>query len=220
MACLRSFACVSTVLLLAACGSSSDGGAAPAPAAAVHGTIGGIPFTAADSSALQLSEATCSLGGTNASATGLVVGFGSFTGLCSFVTEHKTCGQKASATTVDVVVIHANVLGGKAGSVPTGTYTIGGASPTPDAQGNLTVAQAVVSRTDASCAEAPNLPTVTAGTVKITGVGTRTSGSVNLTLSDGGTLTGAFDVPTCTGFQTDVCTAVNGGGCSSQTCVQ
>ena len=78
----------------------------------------------------------------------------------------------------------------------------------------------IVSRTDASCAEAPNLPTVNAGTVKITAVGAHTSGSVNLTLSDGGTLTGSFSVPTCTGFQTDVCTAIAGGNCSSQTCVQ
>ncbi len=53
----------------------------------------------------------------------------------------------------------------------------------------------------------------------ISAVGTRTSGSVNLVLSDGGKLAGGFDVPTCTGFRIDVCTAMAGGGCASEVCV-
>lgn len=215
----RLLACASTVLLLAACGSSSSSSAAPPPQSGITGTIAGQPFTAADTSAIALSQGTCSFGGTSANATGLVVGIGSFGGLCSFVTQHQLCGIKANATVVTLLLVRANVTGSTVGPVQPGTYTIGGTNPTPDAQGNLTVAQALVDRRDASCAEPASFPTVTGGTVKITAVGARVTGTVDLTFSDGGHVAGGFDTPTCAGVQTDVCTALSGGGCSSQACV-
>lgn len=207
-----------SALALGGCGGSSSSSSSSAPPG-VSGTILGQPFTAADASALELSPATCAFDGVNANATGLVVGFGSFSGLCSFVSQHQSCGTKASATTVTVIVVRANVAGGTAPPVQPGTFTIGGASPLPDAQGNVTVAQGIVSKTDASCAQPPNIPDVVSGTVTIGAVGARTSGSVSLGLSDGGKVAGSFDVPTCTGFRTDVCTAVAGGSCASESCV-
>lgn len=211
---------IAAVLALAACGSSSDGGsAAPAPAPGISGTVLGQPFTAVDSSALALSSATCAFAGVNANATGLLLGFGSFQGLCSFVTQNQVCADKANATIVTVLLVRATVPGGTAGPVQPGTFTLGGATPTPDAQGNVTVAEALLSKTDGSCAEPPSAPTVTSGTVKITAVGARTTGSVDLTFSDGGHVSGAFDVPTCTGLQLDTCTALAGGNCATRTCV-
>lgn len=213
---LSAAASLVVVASLASCGSD-DGAAAPAPRSGVSGTIMGQPFTAVDTGALALSPATCSFEGFQANATGLLLGFGSFAGLCDFVTRTQGCGLKANATIVNVLVVRANVLGGSAGPVQPGTYTIGATNQTPDAQGNVTVAQALLVKRDASCGEPAGVPDVTSGAVRISAVGARIAGSVDLAFGDGGRVSGSFDVPAC-GFQTDVCTALAGGSCQSQTC--
>ena len=92
-----------------------------------------------------------------------------------------------------------------------GTYAITAGSPTPDLSGNVEIVRATVTSTDAGCALSPVAPTAT-GTLTLTQLrGGHASGSVNLTFSDGGRLTGAFDVPICGSF--DVCAS-----CSSVTC--
>jgi hypothetical protein len=205
-------------LALAACGDDDDDPApAPGPQRGVSGTFMGQPFTAADSSALVLSEGTCAIGGVNATGSGVLLGFGSVQGLCALVTQTQGCGTKANASIITALVVRANVLGGSPGPVRTGTYTIG-ATPTPDVQGNVTVADAVATRTDATCAEPAPVPTVTGGTVTLTSLGARVAGSVDLTFADGGRVAGSFDVPAC-GFQTDVCTLIDGTGCTSSPCV-
>jgi hypothetical protein len=206
------------VLLLASCGDDDDEGPAAAGPRGVSGTVMGQPFTAADTGALPLSAATCSFEGFDANATGLLLGFGSFPGLCSFVTQNQGCATKADATIVNVLLVRANVLGGDPGPVRAGTFTIGATSQTPDAQGNVTVAQALLVRSDASCGAPANVPAVTSGTVRLTSVGARVAGSVDLSFSDGGRVAGNFDVPAC-GFQTDVCTALAGGDCPTDVCV-
>jgi hypothetical protein len=103
------------------------------------------------------------------------------------------------------------------GAVRPGTFTIG-ATPVPDAQGNVTVADAVGIRTDAACAEPTAAPGVTGGTVTLTAIGARVTGSVNLTFSDGGRVAGSFDVPAC-GFQTDVCTLLDATSCTTSPCI-
>jgi hypothetical protein len=208
-------ASVAAVLLLASCGDDDNGGAPAPPAArAVAGTLLGQPFTAADASALVLSRATCAFDGVNASATGLVLGFSSFSGLCSFVTQNQLCASRANAAIVTVLILRANLLG-NAAPVQAGTYTISAATPSPDAQGNIVVAQAIGSRTDAVCATPAGTPEATSGTVRIDSVGATIAGSVDLVFPDGGRVAGPFSVPAC-GFQTDVCAAMQGLSCPGQ----
>jgi hypothetical protein len=214
---LRPLAAAAAAVLLASCGDDGDDAAAAGPGG-VSGTVMGQPFTAADAGALPLSAATCSFEGFEASATGLLLGFGSFPGLCTFVTQHQGCGTKANATIVNVLLLRANVLGGSPGPVQPGTFAVGAATPTPDAQGNVTIAQALLTRTDATCGEPASVPDVTSGTVLLTSVGARIAGSVDLAFADGGRVAGNFDVPAC-GFETDVCTALAGGDCATDVCV-
>ncbi len=214
---LRSLA-VTTAVVLTGCGSSSSGAASAPPG--LSGTVLGQPFTPADSSALALSQATCSFSGAPASATGLLIGFGSFQGLCAFVTQHQTCGAKANATILGLLVVRANVTGGSPGPVQAGTYTIvsTSATPTPDAQGNITIAQAVVTKTDSACATPSTTPVATTGTITITSVGANITGSADVTFSDGSHVAGSFNAPACA-FRTDVCTVLSGGSCPTNTCV-
>jgi hypothetical protein len=204
-------ALAAAALVLASCGDDDDGGAAAPPQQGVSGTAAGQPFTAADISALSLSQETCELAGVSASATGLLLGFGTFQGLCTFVTQNQGCANKANATIVTALIVRANVLGGNPGPVGPGTYVVGGSTPLPDAQGNVTIPQALVVRNDATCQDTSGTPTATSGTIQITSAGARIAGTVDLTFEDGGRVTGSFDVPAC-GFQTDVCTVLAGGG--------
>jgi hypothetical protein len=211
--------CAVAALLLAACGSSSSSGAA-APPPAFGGTVGGKAFSPADSSALVLGEASCTFQGTTASATGIVVGFGSFSGLCNLVTQTKSCGTKAGATIVNLLVVRANATPGqRATPVQPGTYPVAG-TPTPDATGSFTVAQAFITQTGAapSCTQPATTPVGRSGTIKIDAVGARVTGSADVTFDDGSHVSGSFDVAAC-GFQTDVCSALTGSGCTSETCV-
>jgi hypothetical protein len=215
---LRSIVAAGIVsLLIAGCGDD-DEPAASAPPTGVSGTVLGQPFQPVDSSGLVLSSDTCSFSGFQARASGLLLGFGSFSGLCALVTQGQGCSTKANATIVTVLLVRANVAGAAPGAVQPGTYAISSATPAPDGQGNITIPQALVARTDATCATPQGTPVATSGTVRIDAVGARIAGSLDLTFPDGGRVSGAFDVPAC-GFQTDVCTALAGGSCATNACV-
>jgi hypothetical protein len=213
---LRSLvAAAAAALLVTACGDSDDGGPAPPPG--ISGTVSGQPFTPADASALVLSAATCDFDGTAANATGLLIGFGSFHGLCALVTGHAGCANKANATIVTALLVRANVVGGDAGPVRPGTYTVSAQTPVPDAQGNITIPQALISKTDAACGT-PQIPVAIGGTIRIDAIGPNVTGSADLTFDDGSRVAGDFSTPAC-GFQTDVCTALAGGNCTAEPCV-
>jgi len=216
---LRPLAAAAVALVLAACGNSSST-AAPAAVTPFAGTIMGEPFTPAEETALVLSpEATCTYSGIDATATGIAFGFSSSTGLCAFVTQYGSCTNRANATTVSVVVVRANVsASGHPGPVQPGTYAVfaGGMLPATDAQGNLTVAVADITKTiDDACLEPSNIPSPTGGTVRIDAIGEDTiTGSADIRFSDGSRVAGSFDVPTCA-FTTDVCAAL---ACTSPDC--
>jgi hypothetical protein len=208
--------------VLGACGGDDDGDGGPA---LVRGTVLGQPFNPADGAALRLTEEVClfdtDLGEIQASAAALLVGFGTFDGLCGVAQQTATCGGKANATTVNVIVLRANVLGATVGAIQPGTYPISSSTPAPDAQGNVAFTTALVSRTDATCVDTSGEDlSATAGSITIETLGPdRVTGTADVTFSDGGSVSGRFDVPLCA-FTTDVCSGL-GAGCepANEVCV-
>jgi hypothetical protein len=208
-------AAAAAALVLTSCGDDNKGAPAPPPATPLSGTVLGRPFTSADATALVLPPSSCDLYGLGVpvSTTGLVIGFGSFQGLCSVATQTKFCdgGGKANATIVTVEILRINVADKTATPVRPGTYTI---FATPHPAGDLEheqVVDAYAERTDATCGGQP-LPAAS-GTVRIDAVGASVTGAVDLTFPDGGKLTGPFSAPAC-GFRTDVCTVLEGRDCT------
>jgi hypothetical protein len=211
--------------VMAACGGGGDGGGDGAPAG-VSGTVLGQPFDPRDGGAIRLTEEAClfdtNLGQIQANASALLVGFGTFEDLCGFAQRAAACGEKANATIVNVIVLRANVLGGSAAPIQAGTYAISAANatPAPDAQGNVTFATAIVSRSDATCTDTSGNLSTTGSSITLEQVGPdRVTGSANVTFSDGGSVSGRFDVPVCA-FSTDVCSGL-GAGCdpAAEVCV-
>jgi hypothetical protein len=126
--------------------------------------------------------------------------------------------RKANATTVNVLVLRANVLGGSVGAIQAGTYPLSLSTPAPDALGNVAFNTAFVSRTDAACTDTSGDLSPTAGSITLLLVGPdRVTGNANVTFSDGGSVSGSFDVPLCA-FTIDVCSGL-GAGCDAPTCV-
>lgn len=208
--------------VLASCGGGSDDDGGDEAPRGVRGTVLGQPFDARDGAALRLTEEVClfdtEVTEIQANAAALLVGFGTFENLCGVAQQTGTCGGKANATTVSVLVLRANVQGGAAGAVQPGTYPISRSTPAPDAQGNVTFATAFVERTDAACGDTSGEPDATAGSITIESVGPdRVRGSVTVTFSEGSTVSGRVDVPVCA-FSTDVCTGL-GAHCVSPVCV-
>jgi len=216
---LRSLALATaaTVVVLAACGDSNSAPAAPTPLA---GTVAGQPFTPADGSAVVLAQATCTVGGQTGNGTGLAVAFSTVAGLCDFAKANGVCTTQASSTTVDLLVVRANLGGGTvSGPVQPGTYTIGGL-PQFDAQNNYIFGQAIATKTGV-CGTPSGTPvttTATNGTIRIatigTGAGAHVTGSADVTFADGSHVAGTFDVPVCV-FDVDVCAAAT---CTAPTC--
>lgn len=205
--------------VLGACGDDDDDD----EPARVRGTVLGQPFEPSDGGAVRLTEEVClfetDLGDIEANAAALLVGFGTFNGLCDVAQQAQACGGKANATTVSVLVLRANVQGGAAGAVEPGTYPISLSSPVPDAQGRLTFATALVSRTDGACDDTSGAVEPTGGSITIDRIADRVTGNASVTFTDGGSVSGPFDVPVCA-FTTDVCTGL-GAACedANEVCV-
>jgi hypothetical protein len=207
--------------VLAACGGGSDDGGDGAPAG-VRGTVLGQPFEPKDGASLRLTEEACifqtELGEFQANAAALLVGFATFENLCGVAQQTAACGGKANATTVNLLVLRANVRGETVGEIPAGTYPLSLSTPAPDALGNVAFNTAFVSRTDAACTDTSGDLSPTAGSLTLLLVGPdRVTGNANVTFSDGGSVSGSFDVPLCP-FTTDVCSGL-GAGCDAPICV-
>ena len=211
-------------LLLASCGNDS-GSAAPPPTGPTlpSGTILGKSFTPVEGSVLVLDPGACTFENFQASTSiqastaGLILGFGSFSGLCSLITTTNWCGAKANGTIVSGFVARGNAVGGTASAL--GTYPVSAVTPAPDAQGNIVFAHGFIQRWDGTCNVTSGIP-ATAGTIRIDSItSTRVAGNLDLTFEDGSRFSGPFDVARC-GFQLDVCTAMVGGSCMTPTCVQ
>ncbi len=202
--------------VLGACGGGGDGKKSEPEPARVKGTVLGQAFDPVDGTALVLSPETCVFQGVlQASATAILVGFGTFENMCQVAQQTKACGGKANGTTVNLLVLNASAVGA-ATAVQPGTYPVTTAQP--DVTKPFTVATAFVAKTDGTCADSASAVEATGGTVTLDRTGPdRVTGSASVTFSDGSSVSGAFDVPVC-GFSIDVCSGL-GAGCDSPTCV-
>ena len=118
-------------------------------------------------------------------------------GICGYLQRNQT---KASARSVELAVVRVDP------SMPTTSLTTG----TYPVVANPTVENAyafvLVSQSDAACNPAD--VTVTGGSVVVSSISNgRLQGTIDATLSDGGTITGSFDAPACAvTFGGNVCT--------------
>src|SRR5574342_1132856 len=142
-------ACV-LALSAVACGGSSEKPPPPpmcpapvAPSGDLAGSGGGLgTFTPAEMAALVAGPTTCTLTGIGTlSVAGIFLGFTSYQGICSLLTQYGVCFDKANGTIVGVQIANAGVL---QQPVPgPGTYTVGTTGST--------VTSAGYSRSGASC---------------------------------------------------------------------
>jgi hypothetical protein len=209
-------------LAAAGCGGSSgsgnNGNGAPdagTTATLPSGTVLGSAFQAIDAAAATPPAASCLLPpiGTVSVAT-LALGFGDHAGVCALV--QQPCVQAANVRTVSVIIAHAG--SGTQQPIGIGTYPITSAAGSVATDGTITLVTAVADRRDASCALTANPPQATGGTVNLTSVTTASvKGTVDITFSDGGRLTGAFSAPLCA-VTVDVCSEQLPGCTATVTC--
>ncbi len=200
---MRKLAWIAVAVVAAAgCGSSSSS------STAVSGTFGGTAFTPAEVNAVNAPPTLCTFPGLQLQAAAVAIGFTSYSGFCSDITNAQCAGHKdARAVTVFV----ANVLLPGATGAPSappaitaGTYTVTDAAFGTVGAGLTKLAFADVLQSDASCA---STPTAATGSIRIDQVGgTQVTGYVDLTWANGGKLQGNFTANVCSGV--DVCTAV------------
>jgi hypothetical protein len=205
---LRLIIALAAAAALAACGDSDSSSSPSGPAS---GTILGQPFTPAEVTALVVPSTPCALpvvGTRNVSA--LAIGFSSFTGLCGFVQATGLCGDVASSLVVTATIANAPP-GGAAPAIVPGTYPVA-----LDLLGGRVVS-ADLTRVNATCASDPAVvPDVQGGTITITTVSPRVTGSLDVTFTDGSRFGGTFDAPLCSAT-VDFCAAVN-DTCASPAC--
>lgn len=188
----RFLAALVAALALAACGDDDDGaGSAQATALTSTGTI---PLSATEFASVSATE-TCEILA-EAQTIGLAVaaiGASDRAGLC---TDAQQGQERAGARTITVVLASSNPLG--AATLAPGTYPIN--PPTVPAQ----IAFVFVTQNgtttgigEGGCATAAEIE-ATGGSVNLaSATGGRLQGTVQATLSDGGTVSGAFDAPAC-----------------------
>jgi hypothetical protein len=213
---------LSVAVALAACGSSSSstssgGGGDANPT----GTLAGAAFSPTSSLAAVYPQASCPIPGTtppvSVSATALVLGFTSLSNSCSVYQAIGVCDQKANMVGVMAQVARANIYGASVALTP-GTYALN-PNPSPDAQGNLAIADFAYVKTNATCVDAAGSVTATAGSVTIASItATRATGSMSVTFSDSSTFSGSFDVAICpvTG---SICSMIASTCSGTPTCV-
>jgi len=176
--------CVALLILAGACGSGS----------ATHVTISGgtTAFTGTEAMSAFWSLTAFSSEGPNYPVTLVSVSVVSASGLCEDV---KARIIRASSTFVNIEVSH-----GTADPIPAGTYSVG----FPSAGDAAPTAGVMVTSADASCQTKAGPGTfASSGTVTLSRIdATAVSGSVDVTLSDGGRITGVFFAPRCAAVET------------------
>ncbi len=192
-----------------ACGSSSSS------SSSATGTIGGSPFSPAETAAFYVAPVTCSLPAVGDKAlTAVGVAFNSTTGTCNDVVQ---CVTHRNSREVMVVIAKFPVIGSGQPVITTGDYAVGASMSTPqigaDGMGTVAFATATSTANDATCTPTVHTPsTAASSTIHLGEVSaSRIAGTVDLTFDDGGTLSGSFSVTPC-GSTPDVCTLAQAGG--------
>jgi hypothetical protein len=197
-------------LALAGCGgsSSSGGGGNTGQLTLPNGTIVTTAFAPGDGAALVLTDASCLMGGeVQGKLSALLLGYSSFTGLCSAVATNSMCFDKKSALLANVMVARFSLGATAPGPVGIGTYTYSATTPAP-VNGIYTVVEPGVSLTDASCNDLAT-GSVTSATVTIsTLTSARVSGTMSAAFGDGSHVSGTFDVPICS-YAPPICAMMN-----------
>jgi hypothetical protein len=150
-------------------------------------------------STFTMNGVTCTSGGggsTSTSAVALVAN--SYASTCATLAQ-----DKANASTMIVGVFRQRSDGQAASPVAAGTYAITTSSPPADTP----FAVALVLKNDATCNVSPlgGFTAAISGTVTLTSVSGTISGSVDVTMLDGGRVTGDFSVAPCAVTQTQAC---------------
>lgn len=193
---VRFLAAAAAALVLAACGGDDDDGGAQRPVLDAKGTI---PVTASDFAAVSRTETCTILDETLGQQTfGLAVaaiGASDRPGLCAAAQQGQ---QRQNDKTLTIVLVSTNAFG--PATIAPGAYALNPASD-PAQFAFLTV-----TRNDATCGTAAEVEAAS-GSVTLSSVaGGRLQGTVQATLSDGGTVSGGFDAPACAiALSGDVC---------------
>lgn len=206
---MRRIDCLLLAAVLCACSSSEEEGTP-----AVSGTIMGAQFTPVGTGAIVTAPVTCALPGGlgTRSVASVTVAFASAPDLCGFLETTGACGDIASSLVITAQVIRAPASG-TAAPIGPGTYELGTFF---DPQNNLLVGQSYVTKVDAACVDAADIPTATGGTITFDAVSPRVVGTLDITYSDGSRLAGGFDMEAC-GATLDFCALLN-DACPSSPC--
>jgi hypothetical protein len=211
---MRKIALLAVVAFAAACGSSSD----PAPAEpSITGTVNGSSFTSKDQTALFGTANGCALGLAGNLPVGLnlvVVNVSDLAGTCAAATQ---CAFKANSAILSIMIARADLINSAAPAIATGSYTfldiarlLNDPTYVPPVTGtDLKVFAATVNDLGAAPTCSPTPVVVTGGTLSVTSSSSSgINGSVNVTLSGGGSLSGTIAASTCVPAF-DACAALN-----------
>ncbi len=194
---MRSALVMLAMAAVACGGGTSGGGSSGTPAGTTLLVRGGsLPLIATDATAV-FGSSTCQVGGAPVGAAYAVLVASNQTGMCGYLQRNEF---RANARSIELIVARVDPTSTTTTLAP-GTYPI---LPSPTL--SRSYATLAVAQNDAAC-------TATAftginGAVIVTSTADGAfQGSITATLSDGGTVTGAFDAATCAAaLGGDICT--------------
>jgi hypothetical protein len=176
---------VAGVVLCCACGGGGGNGSVTG-SATLTGSVGGQSFTPHDATAAVLSFSANGVPGRAA-----VIAITSASGLCPLVAD----GKEPKSTTYLVLSAFQIQPDHSAAPPPSpGTYSVGSLA--------IENGVAVFAGTDSACALVAPAKRASTGTINLTSVGNRYSGSYDLFFDFGEHVSGIFDAPVCTGVST------------------
>jgi hypothetical protein len=179
----------------AGCGGGGGGSKGTPSAGATLTATGTVAFTAGNATSVT-GAASCDVAGVTYGMAYAALLASDQSGICGYLQRNQ---DKASARSIQVAVFRAD-LANTTTTLTTGSYPVV-ANPTTETM----FAFVSVSQNDASCSARD--VSATGGTVTVSSTASgRLQGTVDVTLSDGGTVTGSFDAAACAvTFPGDLC---------------
>lgn len=210
---VRTLAVISSLVLLAACGGGSS-------SSSVGNTIGGHPFTVAESRSVtggSASPCTVTIFGQTkkVGVTGLKIDLASYANVCGDYPASGACVAHSNAQLATIIIARLRLAtdadpNPAAPALEAGDYTVqdSPAIPYPGPSGvydRVTYAAAV--STGATCSGATNvIGSKIGGTVHLDDpAADPVTGTYDLTFASGERIRGSFQAPRCPGFSPDIC---------------